>query len=124
MSRSENKKLQALLAYLLAALLGAVGQLCFKAAASSGLSFVAPLLLNPYLLFAILLYIGIMVLFIYGLKCWGEISVLYPVYGSTFVFALVFSSVWSDERPSLTAVAGTFLIVIGIALIAPKKELT
>jgi uncharacterized membrane protein len=119
-----HRRFSAVLAYLLAALLGAVGQLCFKIVAGGDLSSIAALASCPHLWIAALSYVGVMGLFIFGLRCWGEISVLYPVYGATFVFALIFSSVWLDERLDSMAIAGTVLIVLGIALLSQNKELS
>ncbi len=113
---------RAISAYLLASLLGAVGQLCFKTVASGGFSSVGDLAGNGYLWMAIGTYVAIMGLFVYGLKCWDDMSTLYPIYGSTFVFALVLSSFWLGERPEGTAVAGTVFIVVGIVLLTRNKR--
>ena len=83
-----------------------------------------PLFANPFLWTAVLTYVAVMGLFVLGLKWWGEMSALYPIYGSTFVFGLFFSSVWLNERPTSTAVAGTFLVIVGIGLLSREKELS
>ncbi len=111
-------------AYLLAALLGAAGQLCFKTVAKSDMSSIATLASCPHLWVAALLYLSVMGLFIFGLSCCGEISILYPVYGATFVFALILSVVWLNESPDSSSVIGSFLIILGIIFLSRNKELS
>jgi drug/metabolite transporter (DMT)-like permease len=116
--RSSLRKLLAILSYVAAALSGAIGQFCFKVFSTQlGDSAGLDLALSPYLWVAIVAYFGVMALFIVGLRLWGELSTLYPVYGSTFVWAIVIAAVWLDERLTVNGFVGAGLIVVGIALL-------
>lgn len=113
-----SRKLGAAGAYLLAAVCGAVGQFCFKVfagqLAGGGGSALAA---SPYLWVAIASYFAVMGLFIVGLRLWGELSTLYPVYGSTFAFALLLAALWLDEPITPGAIAGCAAILVGIVLL-------
>ena len=109
-------------AYVLAAVLGAVGQICFKIVGTLDLQTLSAAASCPYLWAAGVSYVGVMGLFILGIKCVGEISTLYPVYGSTFVFAQLFSAWRLGERPGGITVLGTVLIIFGIAILCRTKE--
>ncbi|MBW2533494.1 MAG: hypothetical protein JRI55_18535 [Deltaproteobacteria bacterium] len=114
-----SRKLLAVTAYVAAAMSGAVGQFCFKRfAAAIGDAVGLELALDPYLWVAMAAYFGVMALFIVGLKLWGELSALYPVYGSTFVFALAIAWIWLDERIAATGFLVTALIIVGITLLS------
>ena len=108
--------------YLLAAVLGAFGQLCFKFVGTSDVTGIDALVLNGWLWLAVISYFGIMGLFLIGLRWWQEMSVLYPIYGSTFVFGLLFSSLFLNERPGVTAAIGTAFIILGIVLLSRSKD--
>jgi drug/metabolite transporter (DMT)-like permease len=115
---SRGKKLLALGSYLVAAVSGAAGQFCFKLFSNQmGQASGLELALSPYLWIAIVCYFGVMGLFLLGLRLGGDLSTLYPVYGSTFVWALMMAHFWLGEEVSLTAIAGTAVIVLGIALL-------
>jgi multidrug transporter EmrE-like cation transporter len=104
--------------YLVAAVSGAVGQFCFKLFSNQmGQVTGTELALSPYLWIAIVCYFGVMGLFLLGLRLGGELSTLYPVYGSTFVWALVLAHFWLGEKVSVAAMAGTGIIILGIALL-------
>ena len=118
-----SRKLLAIISYLVAAMAGAVGQFCFKIFSGKLATDSAwELAISPYLWVAIVSYFGVMVLFIIGLRLWGEMSTLYPIYGSTFVWALIMASIWLGEDISYTGIAGTALIIAGIALLNFKTS--
>jgi uncharacterized membrane protein len=77
----------AILCFVLASLLGAVGQFLYKAGATQATGSFASYALNPRILAGMVCYVSIMVLFLTAFKRGGEPSVLYPVYSSTFIFA-------------------------------------
>jgi drug/metabolite transporter (DMT)-like permease len=74
--------------------------------------------LSPYLWVAIISYISVMMLFMAGLRLWENLSALYPVYGSTFVWATVLAVIWLGESVSLRTVIGTALVIAGIACVS------
>ncbi len=100
--------------FFIAAALGALGQFLYKegsAAATSGLvSYVA----NWRILTGIVCYTAVMVLFVAAFKKGGSLSVLYPVYASTFIFAAVISYFAYGTPIKLINVAGMLLLVGGM----------
>ena len=122
MSHSNIKKVQAILAYVAAAFSGALGQFCFKIFSSKlGEAPGLELILSPWLWVAMLSYFSVMILFIIGLRLWGEMSTLYPVYGTTFVWAALMAVLWLGESISPTGIAGISLVVVGIGLLNAGK---
>ncbi len=102
--------------FLLAALVGAVGQFLYKSGAeritASWPSYVA----NPPLLGGILCYVLVMVLFVGAFKRGGAMSVLYHVYATTFIWAAVIAWLAFHEPIRPVNVAGMLLLVAGMCL--------
>ena len=80
--------LASILLFIVAAVVGAVGQFLYKAGADRATGSVASYLLNVRLAAGVVCYILVMVLFVAAFKCGGAMSVLYPIYASTFIWAL------------------------------------
>ncbi len=98
-----------------AALFGAVGQFLYKAGSvrvtSSPLSF-----LNLWLLGGVICYVAVMVLFVAAFKRGGELTVLYPIYASTFIWAALISFTAYGTSIKLVNVTGMVLLVAGMFL--------
>ena len=77
--------------FLMASVLGALGQFLYKGGADAATGGWTSYVLNPRILTGVACYIGVMVLFVAAFKRVGELSVLYPIYASTFIFAAVIS---------------------------------
>jgi multidrug transporter EmrE-like cation transporter len=102
--------------FLAAALIGAVGQFLYKSGAeqttNTWISYVA----NGRLLLGVLCYVGVMVLFVTGFKRGGALSVLYPLYASTFIWAALIG-LWAYHVPIKPInVGGMVLLVVGMYL--------
>ncbi|MGO9112913.1 MAG: hypothetical protein ACLP9L_27075 [Thermoguttaceae bacterium] len=109
-----------ILMFVVAALLGALGQFLYKAGADRTTEAVSSYLLNPLLLCGVVCYIGVMVLFVAAFKRGGAMSVLYPIYASTFVWGALIAWIAFSEpiRPvnvlgMLALIAGMFLMGVG-----------
>jgi multidrug transporter EmrE-like cation transporter len=109
-----------ILMFAVAALLGALGQFLYKAGADRTTQTVSSYLFNPLLLGGVACYIGVMVLFVAAFKRGGAMSVLYPIYASTFIWgALIARIAFADPvRPvnilgMAVLVAGMFLMGVG-----------
>ena len=106
----------AVICFLVAAFLGALGQFFYKSGAEQTdgtlLSY-----LNVRLLGGVVCYIGVMVLFVAAFKRGGALTVLYPIYASTFIFAALFS--WRVYGTPIRAinVAGMLLLIAGMYLL-------
>jgi len=73
--------------FALAALLGAAGQFLYKSGADQAGGSITSYLLNARLLGGVVCYVAVMVLFVAAFKRGGSLTVLYPVYASTFIWA-------------------------------------
>jgi hypothetical protein len=106
---------QSMVFFLIAAVLGAVGQFLYKsgaeAADGNGWSY-----LNLRILGGVACYIGVMVLFVAAFKRGGSLSVLYPLYASTFIWAGLIAW-WAYGVPIKPVnLAGMALLVGGMYL--------
>lgn len=107
-----------ILCFLIAAFVGALGQYLYKSGADQSDGTVAGYIVNPRLLLGITCYILVMALFVAGFRFGGRITVLYPVYATTFLWAaLIANRVYATP---ITAVnmAGMVLLIVAIGLIA------
>jgi multidrug transporter EmrE-like cation transporter len=101
--------------FALAAILGAAGQFLYKTGAgqitSSPWSF-----FNLWLLGGVMCYVAVMVLFVAAFKRGGELSVLYPIYASTFIWAAFISLLAYSTPIKPVNAAGMALLVAGMYL--------
>ncbi|HEV7405822.1 MAG TPA: hypothetical protein VGO11_22955 [Chthoniobacteraceae bacterium] len=102
--------------FAVAALLGAVGQFLYKSGADRAGGSVASYLLNARLLGGVACYVAVMVLFVAAFKKGGALSVLYPVYASTFIWAALIAWQAYDAPIRPVHVAGMLLLVAGMYL--------
>jgi len=107
--------LSSIVLFALAAVLGAAGQFLYKTGAgritSSPWSF-----FNLWLLGGVVCYIAVMVIFVAAFKRGGELSVLYPIYASTFIWAALISLFAYGTQIKSVNVAGMALLVAGMYL--------
>jgi multidrug transporter EmrE-like cation transporter len=105
-----------MLMFLVAALVGALGQFLYKSGAEQTTRAWLSYVLNWRLLVGVLCYIGVMVLFIAAFKKGGSLSVLYPLYASTFIWAAVIGLYAYGVPIKPINVAGMVLLVAGMYL--------
>ena len=102
--------------FLIAAIVGALGQFLYKSGAEQTTGEWLSYLLNWRLLVGVLCYIAVMILFIAAFKRGGALSVLYPLYASTFIWAALIG-LWAYGVPIKPInVAGMVLLVAGMYL--------
>ncbi len=102
--------------FLVAAVLGALGQYLYKSGADAADGSVQSYLLNTRLLGGVVCYVAVMVLFVAAFKRGGSLSVLYPLYASTFIWAAVLALIAYDTPIRPVNVAGMALLVLGMFL--------
>ena len=102
--------------FVLAALFGAVGQYLYKSGAEAVEGTLMSYLLNARILGGVVCYIAVMVLFVVAFRKGGALSVLYPVYASTFVFAAIIALLAFGEPIKLINVVGMIVLVFGMFL--------
>jgi len=102
--------------FVLAAILGALGQYLYKSGADIAGDSVASYLLNPRLWGGVLCYVLVMILFVAGFKRGGAMTVLYPIYASTFIWAALIGLFAYGTPIKPVNLAGMGLLVLGIHL--------
>lgn len=75
------------------------------------------LVTNKGLVCGILLYFVGAVFYLFALSS-GELSFVYPIFASTFLFVLILSIFVLKEKTSWVRVVGVGLVVLGIVLVA------
>ena len=86
--------------FLLASVLGAVGQFLYKSGADRTDPSILSYLLNIRLLGGVACYVAVMVLFVAAFKRGGSLTVLYPIYATTFIWAALIARASPMMSPS------------------------
>ena len=107
--------------FVLASLLGAIGQFLYKSGADRINSSWSSYLANPPLLGGIVCYVLVMVLFVAAFKRGGAMSVLYPVYATTFIWAAIIAWLAFHEPIRPINVGGILLLIAGMYLMGVGK---
>jgi multidrug transporter EmrE-like cation transporter len=104
----------AIFSVLLASMLGAAGQFLFKLAANRGGSAALGFLRTPWAFVGLACYIAVMFLFSYAFRRGGTVTVLYPIYASTFIWAALMAWAIYGQPIRPVHVAGMLLLIAGI----------
>jgi len=102
--------------YLLASLLGAAGQFLYKSGAERASGSIVSYVASGRILGGVACYVGVMVLFVAALKRGGSLSVLYPIYATTFIWAALIARGAYGVAIRPVHVAGMALLVVGMIL--------
>jgi len=102
--------------FVAAALFGALGQYLYKSGADIAGGTVTSYIVNPRLLGGVVCYVAVMVLFVAAFKKGGALTVLYPVYATTFIWAALLALVVYGTPIKPINVAGMGLLVAGMYL--------
>jgi multidrug transporter EmrE-like cation transporter len=101
--------------FAIAAVLGAAGQFLYKSGAARITN--SPWsAFNLRLLSGVVCYVAVMVLFVAAFKRGGQLTVLYPIYASTFIWAALISLTAYGTPIKPVNVAGMALLVAGMFL--------
>jgi drug/metabolite transporter (DMT)-like permease len=101
---------------LIAAVLGAVGQWFYKIGGKQ--LGIIPIFKNWQLFIGMVLFCIVMVLFVYAFKLGGRLSVVYPVYATTFVWGMLIAINLDHEPWAWSQVMGVAFVVLGVSVIA------
>lgn len=107
--------------YLVAAFVGAIGQYAYKIGGNQMSKI--PIYANFPLIAGILLFCLVMVLFVVSFKMGGRLSVVYPIYATTFIWGTLIGVYFDKEPVSFAQVACIVLVVLGaggVAFFAPR----
>ena len=102
--------------FLIASFLGALGQYLYKSGAENATGGLSSYLYNGRLLAGVACYIGVMILFVAAFKKGGSLTVLYPIYATTFIWAALIALMVFGTPIKLTNVAGMGLLIVGMYL--------
>jgi len=75
--------------FIIPAFLGALGQFFYKSGTEKADRRFASYIINARLLAGIVCYVAVMVLFVAAFRRRGALTVLYPIYASTLIFAAI-----------------------------------
>jgi uncharacterized membrane protein len=98
-----------------AAFIGAVGQIEIKKGSSQMSLNLNELLSNTHLIIGLSLYALCTLIYVYALS-FGEVSVLYPILATSYIWVGLLASVFLGERFVPINWAGMLLIIVGITL--------
>lgn len=102
--------------FIIAAFLGALGQYLYKAGADVAGGGLASYLLNWRLFGGVVCYVAVMTLFVAAFRKGGSLTVLYPIYASTFIWAALLALLFQAVPIRPVNVAGMGLLVAGMFL--------
>jgi multidrug transporter EmrE-like cation transporter len=108
--------LQSLLMIFSAAWFGAFGSYLYKSGAELAKGGGIGALFNIRILSGVTCYIAVMVLFISAFRKGGELTVLYPAYASTFIFAALIARFAYGTPIAPINIAGMLLLLAGMYL--------
>ena len=100
--------------FVVAAFLGALGQFLYKSGADRAGGSIASYLFNARLLGGVLCYVAVMVLFVAAFKKGGALTVLYPIYATTFIWAAVMAWLVYGTPIRLVNIGGMALLIAGM----------
>lgn len=102
--------------FLIASVLGACGQYLYKSGATQVQGGILSYLTNIRIIGGVVCYIAVMVLFVAAFKKGGSLSVLYPVYATTFIWAALLGMIFYGVPIKPINVAGMALLIGGMYL--------
>ena len=111
-----NSQIMPIVLYLIAAFIAAFGQYCYKLGA--GRLGQISILYNWQLFLGMFIFCVVMVLMVAGLKIGGKLSVVYPVYATTFIWGAIIGVVFDKEQWVYSQAIGIGLIVVGVTVVA------
>ena len=102
--------------FVLASFLGALGQYLYKSGADLATPSLAGYLANTRLVGGVICYTLVMVLFVAAFRKGGQLTVLYPIYATTFIWAALIAFIAYGTPIKPVNVGGMSLLVAGMYL--------
>ncbi len=107
--------------FVVAAVFGALGQYFYKTGADRAAASWTGYLLNLRLGAGVVCYVLVMVLFVAAFRRGGAMSVLYPIYASTFIWGAMIALVAFGEPIRPVNFVGMVLLVLSMYLMGVGK---
>lgn len=115
-SASNATPLASILMFLAAAAIGALGQFLYKSGAEKATQGWPSYLFNWRLMGGVACYVAVMVLFVAAFKKGGSLTVLYPLYATTFIWAAIIALSAHGVPIKTINVVGMLLLIAGMYL--------
>jgi multidrug transporter EmrE-like cation transporter len=100
--------------FLIASLAGAVGQFLYKSGADRATAGWTSYIVNGRILGGVICYVAVMVLFVAAFKRGGALSVLYPIYATTFIWAALIAHFAYGTPIRPVNMGGMLLLIVGM----------
>ena len=113
---SNTSQVTPILLNLIAAVVGALGQYLYKVGGTQIGQI--PLYKNWQMFLGMALFCVVMVLFVIAFKLGGKLSVVYPVYATTFIWGMLIAVLLGKEPWAWGQLLGVGLIIAGVSVIA------
>ena len=106
----------AIILVLVAAFLGSFGSLCFKMGANKLELSIDGLLKNYVLIKGLFIYGASTIIYVIAIKG-GELSVLFPLVSTGYIWVVILSMKYLDEKMNTMKIMGMGAIILGVILI-------
>ena len=111
-----NTSIVSVIYFIIAAMFGALGQYLYKAGAESSSGTLFSYLTNLKLIGGVLCYITVLILFVAAFKKGGSLTVLYPIYATTFIWAALIALLAYGTPIKIINLVGMLLMIGGMYL--------
>ncbi|MEM9185541.1 MAG: hypothetical protein AAGB00_03500 [Planctomycetota bacterium] len=105
-----------ILMFVVASVFGAVGQFLYKSGADRAGGSIGSYVANWRILAGVACYGAVMVLFVAAFKRGGSLSVLYPIYATTFIWAALIGLAAYGTPVKPINFAGMAVLILGMYL--------
>ncbi len=105
---------------LVAALIASLSQILFKSTITerfSGVKSVIRIFKKKKILLGLFGYVVSLIIYLFALKA-APLSVIYPTFASSFIFIVLFATLFLKEKITGARLVGVFLIFVGIFMIS------
>lgn len=106
-----------MVATLISALLGAFGQIELKRGANLLEWDVVNIISNYHLIAGLAIYAISTVFYIYALKSGSDLSLLYPIIATSYIWVLLLSKIFFNENIQAINWFGCLVLILGITLV-------
>ena len=106
--------------FVAAALLGAIGQFLYKSGADRASGTILGYVAHGRILGGVICYIAVMVLFVTAFRKGGALTVLYPIYATTFIWAAIIALMAYSTPIRFVNVVGMAMLIGGMYLMGKQ----
>ncbi len=121
MKKKETTSLSSIIYISIAALFGSAGQILYKFAANR-VTDISSFVLNPFLYIGIIAY-GIGLLFMIKALRRGELTVIYPIMATSFIWVSLFAPIFfTGDVMEIHKWVGICIIILGVSLVGAGRN--